>query len=68
MTLETLEADGTLHPGQIRFLKDRRVTFAPFSGASPGSLVIVSVRIDAGFLTDAGTRTLQKEEITRVPP
>jgi prepilin-type N-terminal cleavage/methylation domain-containing protein len=67
MTLEKLEADGTLYSGQISFLKNRRVVFTPFSGADPEGLVIVAVRIESGFLTSAGTLTLTKGDVTRVP-
>ena len=67
VTLEKLEAEGVLSPTQLRFLRDRRVAYVPFSGADPTNLVVVAVRIESGFLTSADTLVLTKGEIVAPP-
>lgn len=59
-TLDGLEGAGALGPAQVRFLRDRRVTFTPFSGADPDEMVIISAQLESGFLTTAGTITVTK--------
>ena len=51
----------------IQFLHDRRVTYSPFSGKDPGDRVVIDVRLESGFLVEAGHLTATKGEITRMP-
>jgi prepilin-type N-terminal cleavage/methylation domain-containing protein len=68
VTLEQLEAEGVLQPTQVRFLRDKRVAFVPFSGAEPSNFVVVALRIERGFFTDAETRVLTKGEVVAPVP
>lgn len=67
VTLADLESKGTLNRAQIRFLKDSRVTFTPFSGTDPDDKIVVSVQFDAGFWGGGGVLTATKGEITKPP-
>ncbi len=67
VTVERIETDGLLKPAEVRFLKDPRVTFIPFSGSDPGDMVVISVKLGRGFWTDRGFLSETKEAITRVP-
>lgn len=66
VTLEKLEGDQLLTSSQVRFLKDKRVTFRPFSGRDPEGMIVIEVALKPGFLTSGGAITVTKEEITRV--
>ncbi len=65
VTLTFLETSGLLEPRLIGFLKDRRVTYTPFAGTDPDDLVVIRVRIEAGFLTERGSLTATKGRITK---
>ena len=65
VTLAALEEGGLLDPSHQRFLRDRRVTFYPFAGSDPDAAVVVLVRIESGFLTEAGQLAATKGEIAR---
>jgi len=67
VTLRALETAGLLEPSQCRFLKDRRVTYYPFAGADPDGQVVIEVRLERGFLTEAGELTATKGDITKPP-
>jgi prepilin-type N-terminal cleavage/methylation domain-containing protein len=67
VTLSQIEAQMLVSPSELRFLKDRRVTFHPFAGTDPDDQVVVQVRIEAGFLTEAGRLVAIKERITKPP-
>lgn len=67
VTLTTLEAGGLLDSAQLRFLKDRRVTFFPFAGTDPDEQVVIAVRFEAGFLVDRHLKTASKGDICRSP-
>jgi len=67
VTLSTLEAGGLLDSTQLRFLKDRRVTFFPFAGTDPDEHVVIEVRFDAGFLVERHLEIATKGEIC-LPP
>ncbi len=67
VTQEQLESDHLLTPSQVRFLKDKRVTFVPFAGSDPDGMVVIDVTLKAGFLTSAGSIIVTKGEITAVP-
>jgi prepilin-type N-terminal cleavage/methylation domain-containing protein len=67
VTLASLETGSLLDPSQLRFLKDRRVTFVPFAGADPDEQVVIEVRLGSGFLVEAGQLTATKGEITKPP-
>lgn len=67
VTLAFLETNGLLEPRLIGFLKDRRVAYTPFAGADPDDLVVIRVRIEAGFLTERGSLTATKGRITKPP-
>lgn len=67
VTLERLEAEGALGPTQLRFLRDQRVGFVPFSGADPTNFAVVVVRIERGFFTDAESLVLTKGELVAPP-
>lgn len=60
LTLDALETSGVLGLAQVRFLRDKRVTFTPFSGADPDEMAIISAQLESGFLTTAGTITVTK--------
>jgi hypothetical protein len=66
VTLAALEAGGVLEPSQLRFLRDRRVTFTPFAGSDPDEQVVIRVRVDRGFLTEPDTLTATKGDLTRL--
>ena len=68
VTLERLAAEDALEPSQLRFLRDRRVGFVPFSGADPTNFVVVVVRIERGFFTGAESLVLTKGELVAPPP
>jgi hypothetical protein len=61
------EGGQATEPSQLRFLKDRRVTFIPFVGADPDEQVVIEVRLESGFLVEAGQLTATKGEITKPP-
>jgi len=65
VTLADLETSGILNPAQIRFLKDPRVTFTPFTGADSEDKVVVSVQLEAGFWNGGGALTATKGQITK---
>jgi len=65
VTLPYLETNGLLAPAQIRFLKDRRVTFIPFAGSDPDEKVVISVQLEKGFLTEGGVLIETKGQITK---
>ncbi len=65
VTLAALEGGGLLEPSQLQFLKDRRVTFTPFAGTDPDEQVVIHVRLERGFLTEAGWLTASKGDITK---
>lgn len=67
VTLVSLEAGGLLDSTSLTFLKDRRVTFLPFAGADPDPQVVIEVKLESGFLVEAGRLTATKGEITRSP-
>jgi prepilin-type N-terminal cleavage/methylation domain-containing protein len=67
ITLEFIESQAWLEPLQLQFLKDRRVTFTPFAGSDPDDKVLIQVKIEAGFLTEADFLTVTKEDITKIP-
>jgi len=67
VTVEMLEAREILDPSRVRFLKDRRVTYQPFSGDDPDDKIVILVLIEPGFLTDAGTLVATKARITKPP-
>jgi hypothetical protein len=54
VTLRSLELGSLLDSSLLRFLKDRRVTFFPFAGADSDEQVVIDVRLDRGFLVEAG--------------
>lgn len=63
LTLDGLAGTGALGPEQVRFLRDKRVTFTPFSGADPDETVIISVQLESGFLTSSGAITVTKARL-----
>lgn len=63
LTLDGLEGTGALGLEQVRFLRDKRVTFTPFSGADPDETIIISVQLESGFLTSAGAITVAKSRL-----
>jgi len=67
VTLTSLETAGLLEPSQLRFLKDRRVTFFPFAGDDLDEQVVIEVRLERGFLTEPGELTATKGDITKPP-
>lgn len=67
VTLERIEAKRLFGPTELRFLKDRRVTFIPFDGSDPDDKIVIRVQLRSGFLTDGGQLTESKEAITRMP-
>ena len=67
VTLERIEAEGFLKPRQIQFLKDRRVTFLPFTGSDPGDKIVIHVELKRGFWTEETELIERKEAITRAP-
>ena len=67
VTIEGLEAQGLLKPDELRFLKDRRVTFVPFAGSDPDDKIVIAVQLKRGFLTDEPALIERKEAITHVP-
>jgi prepilin-type N-terminal cleavage/methylation domain-containing protein len=67
VTLELMESQAWFEPPQLQLLKDRRVTFTPFAGSDPNGKIIIQVKIEAGFLTDADVLTVTKEDITKIP-
>jgi len=64
VTLERIAADQLVGPAQLRFLRDQRVRFVPFAGADPDDMVVIAVKVDQGFLTEAGLMTETKGAIT----
>lgn len=67
VTLDQITTRNLVGPSQLRFLRDRRVRFVPFRGADPDAMVVIVVRLDAGFLTDADLLTETKGAITALP-
>ena len=67
VSLESIEAQGLLKPAELRFLKDRRVTFIPFTGSDPNDKIVIYVQLKHGFWTESSALTERKEAITRVP-
>ncbi len=67
VTLTILENAHLVDPAQLRFLKDRRVTYTAFAGSDPDGLVVILVRLEPGFLTEAGELTATKGDITKPP-
>lgn len=67
VTLEKLEKDNLLTASQIRFLRDKRVQFYPFAGSDADGTVVIDVALKRGFLTDGGSITVTKGEITAEP-
>ena len=71
VTLEQLEAGHLLDSSMLSFLKDRRVSFIPFSGSDPDDQVVILVKIESGFLTkfftDTGFLTETKGSLTKPP-
>lgn len=67
VTLQQLEDNQWLDSSLISFLKDRRVSFIPFKGSDPEDQVIIAVKIESGFLTEAQILTEKKEAITKPP-
>lgn len=67
VTLTAVETGRLLDPSQLRFLKDRRVTFIPFAGTDPDDQIVILVRLERGFLVEAGQLTATKGDITNPP-
>jgi prepilin-type N-terminal cleavage/methylation domain-containing protein len=67
VTLRALETAGLLEPSQVRFLKDRRVTYVPFAGDDPDEQIVILARLERGFLTEPGELTATKGDITKPP-
>jgi len=67
VTLESIEAQALVRPAELRFLKDRRVTFLPFAGSDSDSNTVIFVVLKRGFFTDPGYLSERKQAITRVP-
>jgi hypothetical protein len=67
VTLERIEAQGLLKPRELRFLKDPRVTFVPFTGSDPGDKIVIQVQLKRGFWTEGSELIERKEAITHVP-
>ena len=67
VTLKALETADLLEPSQLRFLKDRRVTYYPFAGNNPDGQIVIEVRLERGFLVEAGWLTATKGDITKLP-
>ena len=67
LTLNALESAGWITQSQVRFLRDRRVRFTPFSGADPEDLPVIWVDLPAGFLSDASHLVVTKGDLTRPP-
>jgi hypothetical protein len=65
VTLSWLETNNVLDGSHLGFLRDRRVTFYPFSGVDPDDHVVIHVRIEPGFLVEAGSLTAVKADITK---
>jgi len=65
VTLAALAGGNLLEPSQLQFLKDRRVTFLPFAGNDPDEQVVIHVRLERGFLTEAGWLSASKGDITK---
>ena len=64
VTLEDLERDGLLSPGQVRFLKGKGVTFTPFAGTDPDGMVVIEIPLRPGFLDPGGVIQVFKIQIT----
>lgn len=64
VTLPGLEAAAVFNQEQLAFLHDRCVAFFPFQPSSPNDAVVVAARVESGFLTTGGNRTLTKGMIT----
>ena len=67
VTLDQIAGGNLVGPSQLRFLRDRRVKFVAFEGDDPDDMVVIAVKLDAGFLTEAGLLTETKGAITRHP-
>lgn len=67
VTLEQIEVQGLLKPRELRFLKDPRVTFVPFTGSDPADKIVIQVQLKRGFWTEGSELIERKEAITHVP-
>lgn len=67
LTLDRIESNRWVGPLEMDFLRDSRVTFTPFSPSDPDTKVVVQVRIERGFWTDAGFQTRVKQDLTSEP-
>lgn len=65
LTLETLTAANWISSEQVRFLKDSRVKFTPFTGTDPDALKVIEVQIKAGFLTGREVLVVTKFDLTK---
>jgi prepilin-type N-terminal cleavage/methylation domain-containing protein len=55
LTLESLEGLNVFQPAEKKFLHDPRVKFYPITGSDPDEAIFLSVRLESGFLTPAGS-------------
>ena len=67
VTLDQIASRNLVGPSQLRFLRDRRVKFVAFEGDDPNDMVVIAVKLETGFLTEAGLLTETKASITRPP-
>ncbi len=63
VTLQSIQAGGLVGSFELDFLKDRRVTFIPFSSADLDEKVVIRVVIERGFFTEETTETATKGAI-----
>ena len=67
ITLKDIEAQRLVGPSELRFLKDRRVTFVPFTASDPDDKIVIHVKLARGYLNGGGTLIETKGALTRVP-
>jgi type II secretory pathway pseudopilin PulG len=63
LTLEALETLNVFPSAEKPFLHDKRVTFIPVAGKDPDEKVFLSVRLESGFLTPAGSMDYTRGEL-----
>lgn len=67
VTLERMASENLVGAAQLSFLRDRRVTFAPFAGSDADDKVVICVVLEAGFFDDGGVLTETKGAIANPP-
>ena len=67
VTLQRIESNHWVGALELDFLRDRRVTFTPFTDSDPDDKIVIAVHMEAGNWSEGNIETRCKADLTKAP-